>query len=146
MYWKDIFQSVNTEELIFHEAIKEHEIEEIEKKLSLTLSGALLETLKETNGIKEKQYGCWLLGNSSEIIEMHRLHCDFLMQADAVPPHRFLFFANNGCGEYFGFKIEDGQTVGSEVGIYYPIDNEFRIVAPDFKTWVVEWHTGLLKT
>ncbi|MCL2637272.1 MAG: SMI1/KNR4 family protein [Oscillospiraceae bacterium] len=146
MHWKKIFQSVNETELTFLEAINEQEIAQIEETLHVTLSGELLEVLKETNGIKENRFGCWLVGNSSEIIELYNCHCSFLKMSYTVPPHKILFFANNGCGEYFGFRIENGRISDGKVGVYYPIENEFRIVTPDFKTWVVEWHSGILST
>ena len=61
-------------------------------------------------------------------------------------PHNYLFFADNGCGEHFGFEVADGMIKTSNVGVYYPILNEYRIVAPDLYTWAVEWYSGKLST
>jgi hypothetical protein len=144
--WKKIFQSASTVELIFYEPIKAHEIEQIEEAYLIKLSGSLLEVLQESNGVAEKQHGYWLIGNANELIEMHCSHHDFLKQTNTVPPHEILFFANNGCGEYFGFRLERGQIADGKVGVYYPIENEFTIVAPDFKAWVVGWCSGALST
>lgn len=146
MSWKEIFQSVNDTELVFFEPIKKHELEQIEKTLGVTLSGQLLELLEESNGIKDNRFGDFLVGSSSEIIELHNLNLGFSEQAGITLPHVILFFANNGCGEYFGFRIKEGKIADGKVGVYYPLDNDFRIVAPDFKTWAIEWYSGILTT
>ena len=146
MYWKELFKEKCDSTLMFFEPITEQEIKQVEETLDITLSGQLLELLKETNGIKDGRFGDFLVCDSNEIIELYKQHLAFLKISDIQPPHKILFFASNGCGEYFGFRIEDGQIADGTVGVYYPIDNEFRIVATDFKTWAEKWHTGLLST
>ena len=146
MHWENLFKEITDNELIFFEPINQQEIRQIEEIFHVKLSGQLLELLEETNGIKDGRFGDFWVGDSSEIIELYNQHHIFLKTAGIEPPHKIFFFADNGCGECFGFRIEDGQIADGQVGVYYPIENEFRIVAPDFKTWAIEWCSGLLSS
>ena len=150
MDWKDIISGITSNnkdyELSFFDPITEDELSGINLKTGTTVSGDLLSVLKQTNGIVDRRFGEYIVYSSDMIIERHRLHLDFLKVVNTSPPYDYLFFADNGCGECFGFMVQEGQIISDQVGVFYPIDNEFRVVAPDFLTWMNEWYTGRLAT
>jgi hypothetical protein len=150
MDWRTVFVDIlaynKDYDLLFFNPATDDELRGIKLNTGVTVSGDLLDLLKQTNGIKNKCFGDFVVFNSDRIVEAHRLHIDFLKQADITPLRQYLFFADNGCGEGFGFEVYNGQIISNQIGVYYPIGNEFKIVAPDFLTWANEWYSGRLST
>lgn len=145
MDWKSFFaENCNDTKLMFFNPISQKQLEQLESELGVKMSGDLLEALQQTNGIRDK--GDFYLYTSEGMIEKYLDHLEFLKDLEFEAPCKILFFADNGCGEGFGFKISHGIIETEEVGVYYPIENAFRIVAPDFRTWVKEWYSGDLGT
>jgi hypothetical protein len=144
--WKSLLKK-RYDNLSFFDPITMEELSNIKQNTGIELSGDLLELLKQTNGVKENmivnnkiiEIGFFVY-NSDRIIEMHKIHLEFLQKADINPPYDFLFFSDNGCGESFGFITKNGKIVSSQIGIYYPFDNEFRIIASNLMNWVTEWN------
>jgi hypothetical protein len=153
MDWKNIFQNSGYEGVLFFDPITENELEDIYKNIGIEISGDLLELLRQTNGIMEtmilnnvsEDVG-WIIYSSKKIIENNKIHLDFLREAECTPPYQLIFFSDNGCGESFGFITKDGKIVSDEIGIYYPISNEFKILASNLKTWAKSWCSGEIKT
>jgi len=131
--------------LTFFDPITEQELNEIKNKTGVEISGDLLELLQQTNGISENVTGS-LIFTSNQIIEYYKEHLDFLKETENIPLYELLFFSGNGCGENFCFIVKDGKFITKEIGIYYPMENEYRIVAPDLMTWAKDWLSGELKT
>ena len=149
MDWKTLFKSQNGNNLSFFDPITEQELSDIKHNTGIEISGDLLELLKQTNGIMENiivDKKCinsgFIVFNSDEIIKTYKIHLSFLKEAELIPPHQFLFFSDNGCGEGFCFITENGKIISKEISIYYPIENKFFIVAPDLMTWITDWYSG----
>ncbi len=147
--WRIFFQNIVKDDsnynLAFFEPITNEQLTELENFLYVRITGDLLDLLMETNGIQNKRFGDYVVFNNEKIKEYHLLHRNFIETAQINSPDDYLFFADNGCGECFGFIIKNGVT-SKEVGVYYPIENEFRIVANSFETWANEWYSGRLST
>ena len=130
----------------FFEPITQDELQRVKAVLGIHISGELLALLKETNGIRDKRFGDYAVFDADQIIEYCLEHLEYVDSLGKEAPSEFLFFSDNGCGEHFGFEVVDGQIKSSQVGVYYPIGNEYRIVAPDLYTWAIEWYSGKLET
>lgn len=103
MKWKTLLEQFTQDNpyMKLNPPATEQQILEIEEKLQVRLPPDLKELLGETNGDD------YLLLSAAHIIEdnlmMREMHC--FMPLDCL-----LFFAGNGCGDYYGFPItrEDG--------------------------------------
>jgi len=95
-------------------------IEKAEKKLGVKFPGELSEFLLEINGDN------WFMFSVEQIIEINtitrKLDC-------YMPLNCLLFFAGNGCGDYFGYPVV-GQNEVNDSNIYR-WDHEY-----DNRIWV----------
>lgn len=94
----------------------EPELEQAQQVVGCTFPEELKDCLRETNGDK------WCLLSAAEIIEnIQRNRTHFLplfeemfsREAYLDRVDRFLFFATNGCGDYYGYRVESDGTVKS---------------------------------
>lgn len=98
----------------------ESEIEHAEKVVGYPFPAELKALLRELNGDE------WLLLSAKRIIQNVELNrkqwlpffeSDFSKEAYMDRVDRFIFFATNGCGDYYGYRIgQDG--IPEESGIY----------------------------
>ena len=147
--WKSLFQNackgINLE---FSDPITGAEIKGLEDELGVTLSGSLLEALKETNGIRDAREFC--LYSSGRMIERHKEYLNFvelLSEIGEDAPCKMLFFADDGHGYGFGLRYgDDGMLETEEVWVYCLADKEFQVIAPDLRTWAEKWYSGELET
>jgi hypothetical protein len=146
MDWKLLFSGTSKGVVLkYFNSISKEEIAEIKNEIGVTLSGSLLELLKETNGIRDERD--YYLYSSSLMIERYKDLMDYLILIADSNSCKMIFFANDGCGNEFGYKCNNDGTIESEeVGVYYPMENKFKIVAPDLKTWAKCWYSGELGT
>ena len=104
----------------------EAEIEEAESVVGFAFPAELKALLRELNG------DGWLLLSARQIIENVRRNReifyplfeeDFSVEAYRDRIDRFIFFATDGCGNYYGFRVaEDGRA---EEGAIYFWDHEY---------------------
>lgn len=144
--FNDILKDDKNYNLEFFSGISAFKLAKIRKVLNVDLSGELLELLRQTDGILNKRFNDFIVFNSKKIIDYYLHHLEYLSEVESDVLYNYLFFADNGCGEHFGIEINDGMIKTSEISVYYPIENEYRIVAPNLYTWVVEWFSGKLAT
>lgn len=101
----------------------ENEICEAEKRLTIQFPSELRNLLAEMNGDR------WLCWSTNQIIENNmQMREAFQELADLS---RFLFFADNGCGDCYGYQIQNQTIQPSPIYIWNHEDFEARIVAPD---------------
>lgn len=130
---------------MFFDPISKEDIKNLNYELKVTISGDLLSVLKETNGIRDKRD--FYLFSSDKMIKKHREHIDYLKLIEEYAPCKFLFFADDGCGNGFAYKINNNGIIETEeIVVYYPMENDFKVIAPDFKSWVKGWYSGNLST
>ena len=124
------------------------QLNEVEQTLGAKLPGDLAALLRQTNGLRtgDAPRGAFLVLDCEHILKAHAAHLEFLQLAGFAHTPPYLFFSDNGCGEHFGYEIEKGAVPHSRIGVYYPIENAFRIVAGDLEEWLSRWAAGALNT
>lgn len=106
----------------------ESEVCEAEKNLDIKFPQELRELLSELNG------DLWLIWSSSQIVEYNQqMREGFREFADLS---QFLFFAENGCGDYYGYQIQDGTIQPFPIYIWNHECFESRIVAPNLSEMI----------
>lgn len=107
MKWKTLLERFTKENtcMKLNPPATEQQINEIKEKLHIRLPEDLKSLLRELNGDD------FLLLSADQIIEINLMvrAQDFYMSLDCL-----LFFAGNGCGDYYGYPItrEDGIRDG----------------------------------
>lgn len=103
-------------------AATEDEIQEAEKKLDIMFPKELRVFLEETNG---DDYLCLPV---SRIVE-DNLQLRRGLDPEFFNANEYLFIAENGCGDYYGYKIEDGEIRSNSIYIWEHEEFEVRMVA-----------------
>ena len=145
MNWKSLFSELRSD-AVFSMEISTERLQEIQDETGIKVSGELLDLLLQTDGIRDKKFGDFLVFDSEQIISHHQIFVDCLMASNLQKSNSILFFADNGCGELFGLEARRGLITSPHVVIFYPIDGEFKIIAPNLQTWATEWYSGRLST
>jgi len=86
-----------------------------------------------------------ILWTVEQIVTNTIAHYDYLKNIDVQCTDKCIFFADNGCGEHFGYKLTEG-TIDMSIYVYYPIDNRFRKIASNIKEWAEGWFSGKIST
>ncbi len=98
-------------------------IHSVEKKLNCTFPSELQSLLSETNG------DSYLIFSTDEILETNT-RIRTMMSECYEGLENLLFFAGNGCGDYYCYKIlPSGQAYSSLIYIWMHEDNELGSVA-----------------
>ena len=98
-------------------------IHNVEKKLDCAFTPELKSLLSETNG------DGYLFFSTDEILETNT-RTRTMMSECYEGLEELLFFAGNGCGDYYCYKIlHSGQADPSSIYIWMHEDNELMIVA-----------------
>ena len=143
MNWIELFESLD-ENASTSEPAKDFVVEQIKEQTGTEISGQLLELLMQTNGIINKRFGDYLVYSYDRIIECHELFNTHYPRDENELLQSLLFIADDGCGDYFGYVVSGGKIETEEIGVYYPITNEYKIVAPSLREWAIEWYSGKL--
>ena len=150
MNWKEVFeQTIQGDDnyiLQYYEAIQQVQIDELIAMTGTEIPNDLFELLQQTNGIYNNRYNEFIVYSSEKTIEVSN---EYLMNAHAIGNNyyqKFLFFADNGCGELFGYRLGKDSKNIRNIGIYYPITGEYKVICPDLHTWVKSWFSGELET
>ena len=99
------------------------EIQKAEQMLDCLFPQELRALLLEMNG------DGWFLWSVEQIMDMAEQTRRFLYEC-YESTERFLFMAENGCGDYYGYRIEDGGNVcGDEILIWLHEINRSETVA-----------------
>ena len=122
------------------EPCTEKEIKRVEKYVGFPFPEDLKRLLRETNGDH------WFLLSASEIAEQVKRNRDIL--AEYLEPeefeekvNRFIGFATNGCGDYYGYRVLlNGVTDDSAIYIWEHELFEFRKVAKDISDLIIKYY------
>lgn len=133
---------------VFYTPATPAQLEYVEQTIGAKLPSDLSALLLQTNGIKtgSAETGDFLIWDCRHIVQAHIDHMAFLKMGDLMQKASYIFFSDNGCGEHFGYEIDYNTASYSQIGVYYLIENEFRIVTTDMKEWFVGWTSGKLGT
>lgn len=100
---------------------KEAEIRETERRLAVPFPPELRKLLSEMDGDR------WLLWPTRWIVQENLENREAFR--DWVDLTQFLFFAGNGCGDLYGYRIENGSISSSAIYLWDHEDGEARVVA-----------------
>ena len=144
MNWIEFFKGIKPD-ITFFAPITDTEIANIKAVTGIELSGDLLDLLLQTNGIRDNTFSDYLVYSSDFIIERFKYCQGYFNDPGFDNKHSYLFFADDGCGDFFGHEVKDGRIISPEICYYYPIaPDEYRVVASDLRTWATEWYSGRL--
>lgn len=110
-------------------------IRNAEHELKIKLPKMLIDTLRISNGIIELME----LPTTKERIPIEETLWSVesmlkLKNEDKNVP--FLFFAGNGCGDYFCYKVFNDTIEDDIIFLYNPIVNEYEEAALDLVDWL----------
>lgn len=110
------------------------EIAKAEQKLGTSFPDELRALLSEMNGDR------WLMFSINEIIETTE---DLRSLTEYYPGiDGYLFFAGNGCGDYYGYSVtEDGSVDASAIYLWLHETNEKMKVAADIPTLIKRYYS-----
>ena len=154
MIVKNVRLSTN-EQLQFQPSVTYSQIERAELTLQAHLPKPLYDLLSQSNGVKllmqnpttnEQMVYDSVYWSIDEIVSYTLEHYKYLSIIESQHTDKVIFFADNGCGEHFGYKVMDGNNQDDSIWVYYPIDNEYRKVANNLQEWITQWLSGLLST
>ena len=46
----------------------------------------------------------------------------------------------------FGYRLGSDSKNIRNIGIYYPITDEYKVICPDLCSWIIRWFSGELAT
>ncbi|MBR3836565.1 MAG: SMI1/KNR4 family protein [Clostridia bacterium] len=120
----------------------EKEIKKAEKYVGFAFPEELKDLLRETNGDH------WFLLSAEEMVDQVRRNREIL--ADYLEPdefqekvNRFVYFASNGCGDYYGYRVlANGRTDDTAIYIWEHELFEIREVAKDIPELITKYYNG----
>ena len=120
MKWKELIEQFveNNPYMKPNAPATEQQIANVEERLNATLPVELKDLLREFNGDN------WFVFSTFQIIEINELQrgLDFYMPLDCL-----LFFAGNGCGDYYGYSITLKDGVRDDRVFLWEHENDNRI-------------------
>ena len=118
----------------------EEEIAQAEAAVGYPFPEELKALLRETDGDH------WLLWSAREIMENAKLLPGFLDGCDTFEEYlekvaRHIFFAGNGCGDYYCYRVlPDGQVDSSQIYIWEHETFEHHVVARDIPDLIRKYY------
>ena len=120
----------------------EQELEKAEKVVGYPFPDELKALLRETNGDR------WFLLSAKEIIENVERNRTIL--SECFEPDEFvekvdlhIFFATNGCGDYYCYKVsQNGEVDTSAIYIWDHEDFETRYAAKNIKDAIIKYYSN----
>lgn len=139
----------------FFSPATDEEIRKVEAKLNVLLPEELVELLNDSNGAEQLMKNpitdeLMSIGDiywSTDVIISATLdQYKYLETIESKRKNKYLFFADNGCGEHFGYKIIDEKCSNTTIYIYYPIEDKYVPLCANLKEWINGWLSGKLST
>ncbi|MBR6647701.1 MAG: SMI1/KNR4 family protein [Clostridia bacterium] len=120
----------------------EDEILKAEKYVGFSFPEELKALLRETDGDR------WLLLSAEEIINNAKTNREiypeyFELQEFEEKINRYIFFATNGCGDYYCYRVlENGETDTSAIYIWEHELFEIREVVKDISDLITKYYNS----
>ena len=109
-------------------AAKENEVRNAEEMLNILFPNELKELLFETNGDN------FLFLSLNQIVkdnlDLRSINPE-IIEPEIFNFSEFLFFATNGCGDYYGYKIDNNTIQSTSIYIFEHEEYTAKIVARD---------------
>ncbi len=122
------------------EPCSENDIAEAEKVVGYTFPDELKALLRETNGDH------WFLLSAQQIIGIVENNRSILSECFEPDEYlekvdRHIFFATNGCGDYYCYRVsENGEVDTSAIYLWEHEEFETRYVAKDIKDAIIKYY------
>ncbi|UOQ84707.1 SMI1/KNR4 family protein [Gracilibacillus salinarum] len=143
--WKHYIRSIS-DEYTFRPPATNREISQIREKLNVALPKKLLELFSETNGIFDS-FDYPLIWLTSRIVEDNLFFRNFADYKDIYMPFdHFLFFAGDGSGDLFCYRILNGSILTEDIYVWNHEDDSRTWVASSLEKFVEGWITGEITT
>jgi|GEM_PF-2047528 len=151
----EIESTLTSNQVKFFPPASKEQIKKIEYLLNVSVPEELVNILSISNGAtqlmenpktKEMMEIEAIYWSADEIIVNTLNQYQYLKTIDSKHKDKYLFFSDNGCGEHFGYKLTNGICIDSRIYVYYPIDDEYVVVAENLKEWAINWYPGKLST
>jgi hypothetical protein len=142
--WIEFIKSIS-DDFEFSKAATEQALSKAESTLGLTFPAELRELLVETNGVEQRSaYLLFIL--SVERIEKDNLELRHAQALESyMPLNNFLFFADAGNGDKFGFPISRDGNIHKAIFAWNHENDSRSWCAPSLKTFIQWWYTGKVK-
>jgi len=139
--WIEYIKSIS-DDFEFSKATTEQALSKAEATLGLTLPTGLRELLKETNGVEQRStYLLFIL--SVERIEKDNLELRHAQALESyMPLNNFLFFADAGNGDKFGFPVSRDGNIKKDIFTWNHENDSRSWCAPSLKTFIRWWQAG----
>ena len=124
------------------EPCSEDDILKAEKYVGFSFPEELKALLRETDGDR------WLLLSAEEIINNAKTNREiypeyFELQEFEEKINRYIFFATNGCGDYYCYRVlENGETDTSAIYIWEHELFEIREVVKDISDLITKYYNS----
>lgn len=122
------------------EPCSENDIAKAEKVVGYTFPDELKALLRETNGDH------WFLLSAQQIIEIVENNRNILSECFEPDEYlekvdRHIFFATNGCGDYYCYRVSENREVDtSAIYLWEHEEFETRYVAKDIKDAIIKYY------
>lgn len=122
----------------FHPATTDGEIGEAEKRLNILFPNELKNLLFEING---DNFLLWSLDQMiKENLDLRSMNPK-IVEPELFDFSNFLFFATNGCGDYYGYKVENGKILSTSIFIFDHEEYVARFVAANVLQLIELYYT-----
>ena len=151
----EIQNILSSDEVRFFPPASKEQIRKIEDLLNVSIPEELLNILSISNGATQlmenpKTNEMMEIGDIywsvDEIVTNTLNQYQYLKTIESKHKDKYLFFSDNGCGEHFGYNLINGICNDLRIYVYYPIDDEYVVVAENLKEWTTKWVSGKLST
>jgi len=113
----------------------EQTIKELEAYFKSVLPTELKNLLSELNG------DGYLIFSAEKIVESNQLLTE--VWSDTYPDiSKFLFFAENGCGDYYGYLRDDSGYHGDKIYLWEHETQESTLVATSLLEFIEQYYEG----
>jgi hypothetical protein len=139
----------------FHPPATAEEIKQVGDTLNVCLPDELVDLLSDSNGVEQLMENpitneLMSIGDiywpTHAIISCTLSQYKYLETIESKHKTKYLFFADSGCGENFGYKIIDGKCYDTTIYVYYPIEDKYVPLCANLKEWLIGWLSGKLFT
>lgn len=134
--WKELIRDCDEKTNVKYEApASQEELEALEQDLEFILPEELKGYLLEANGDDS------LMMSVEKIFDVNdqlRSEC----KQTCMPLDCILFFADNGCGGYYGYPIIDGKPRADRIIFWWRETDDRTLVATDLKEFLYKYYTG----
>jgi hypothetical protein len=144
MSWIEFLKSIS-DDFVFTKGVTDQALAETESILGFSISSELHDLLKETNGVESKSAHLLFI-LSIERIKQDNLEMRNSQSMDLYMPFDdFLFFADCGNGDKFGFPIVKNGRIRKDVFMWNHEDDSRSWCAPTLRTFIQWWNDGKIK-